>query len=137
MPASIHPIAAIGARLLLAAIFLVSPLANLIPNFERTSLDMQGVGVPMPKLALVVAIAMLLVGSLSVIAGFKARWGAALLLLFLLTATYYFHAPWAAESVEHASAQAIHFLKNLGLIGAMLLIMVAGPGPGSLDGARR
>jgi uncharacterized membrane protein YphA (DoxX/SURF4 family) len=31
----------------------------------------------------------------------------------------------------------IHFMKNLSMIGAMLLIIAAGPGPMSLDARRK
>lgn len=129
------PVAVVG-RLFLAAIFLLSPFANLIPNFARTVESMKALGLPAPSVLLAVAIAMLIVGSLSLIAGYKARWGALLLIAFLLPATYYYHAPWRAADAAEAGQQVIHFLKNIGLIGAMLMVMVLGSGPGSLDRRR-
>ena len=54
-------------------------------------------GVPAPQFLLVGAIAFLLVGSVSVIVGYKAQFGAALLLIFLILASYYFHAFWKLE----------------------------------------
>ena len=130
------PIAILG-RLLLAAIFLINPLVNLIPNFSATTSAMQSAGAPMPAILLSVAIAMLIAGSLALIAGYQARWGAFLLLIFLVPATYYFHAPWRAGDAAEAGQQVIHFLKNIGLMGAMLLIMVVGSGPGSIDQVRK
>jgi putative oxidoreductase len=130
------PIAILG-RLLLAAIFLISPLVNLIPNFSATTTAMQSAGVTAPSILLALAIATLIAGSLAVIAGYQARWGALLLLIFLVPATYYFHAPWKAGNAAEAGQQAIHFLKNIGLMGAMLLIMVVGPGPGSIVKVRK
>jgi hypothetical protein len=38
--------------------------------------------------------------------------------------------------LPRATQQIIHLLKNLGLMGAMLLIMGSGPGVGSLDGRK-
>jgi putative oxidoreductase len=67
------------------------------------------------------------------VVGYQARFGALLLLLFLIPATYYFHAPWKAATPGEGTQQMIHLLKNLGLLGAMLLIIAAGPGPGSLE----
>lgn len=128
---------AILSRLLLAAIFLISPLVNLIPNFSATTSAMQSAGVPMPAILLSVAIAMLIAGSLALIAGYQARWGAFLLLIFLMPATYYFHAPWRAGDAAEAGQQVIHFLKNIGLMGAMLLIMAVGSEPGSIDQVRK
>ena len=105
------PIAIFG-RLLLAAIFLKSPLVNLIPNFSATTTAMKTAGVPAPSILLAVAIAMLIVGSLALIAGYQARWGALLLLIFLLPATYYFHAPWKAGDAAEAGQKVIHFTKE-------------------------
>ena len=115
------------------AIFALSALSNKIPNFANVVQGMASAGVPFPTVALAGAIVFLLVGSVLVAIGYRARFGALLLLLFLIPATYYFHAPWQAATPEAATQQMIHLLKNLGLMGAMLLIMAAGPGPGSLD----
>tara|TARA_R110001606_G_scaffold156664_1_gene299465 strand:- start:218 stop:637 length:420 start_codon:yes stop_codon:yes gene_type:complete len=124
---------AIAGRLMLAAIFLVSPLVNLIPRFGDVVASMRVAGVPAAPVALLLAIAMLLTGSLSLIAGYRARTGALLLVAFLVPATLFFHAPWRAADAAQASEQAIHFLKNIGLAGALLLIAAVGPGPGSVD----
>lgn len=130
------PLAILG-RLLLAAIFAISPLANLIPNFGNVAETMRNAGVPSAQLFLIAAIVFLLVGSASLIAGYKTKYGALLLLLFLIPATYYFHAPWRAADASEVGQQIIHFMKNLGLMGAMLLVIVLGPGPGSIDEARK
>jgi putative oxidoreductase len=137
MAISLQTTTAVLGRLLLAAIFVVSPLVNLIPNFGSTVESIRNAGVPFPKFTLTIAIGMLLVGGLLLIAGYKARWGALLLLLFLLVATYYVHAPWRPTEQADAGEQAIHFLKNVGLMGAMLLVIVLGSGPGSLDKERQ
>lgn len=126
------PLAILG-RLCLVAIFALSAISNKIPNFSHVAQDMASVGVPFPSVALAGAIVFLLVGSASLAIGYRARFGALLLFLFLVPATYYFHAPWTAATPAETSQQMIHLLKNLGLMGAMLLIMAAGPGPGSLD----
>jgi len=133
MPQSLQAPLAILGRLCLVAIFALSAVSNKIPNFSKVADHMASVGVPLPTVALAAAIVFLLVGSVSVLIGYQARFGALLLLLFLIPATYYFHAPWKAATAAEATQQTIHVLKNLGLMGAMLLIMAAGPGPGSLD----
>lgn len=126
------PLAILG-RLCLVAIFALSALSNKIPNFSNVVQEMAAAGVPFSTVALAGAIVFLLVGSVSVAVGYRARFGALLLLLFLIPATYYFHAPWRAATPADVAQQMIHLLKNLGLMGAMLLIMATGPGPGSLD----
>jgi putative oxidoreductase len=119
-------------RVLLSTIFLMSAVGNKIPNFSDVAKVMESVGVPAPQLLLAGAIVFLLVGSLSVMIGFKARIGAGLLLTFLVLASYYFHPFWTLDG--HAQQeQMIQFMKNLSIMGAMLFIVVNGSGPMSLD----
>jgi putative oxidoreductase len=136
MPQSLQAPLAILGRLCLVAIFALSAVSNKIPNFNKVTHDMAAVGVPIPTVALASAIVFLLVGSVLIAVGYRAHFGALLLLLFLIPATYYFHAPWKAATPGEATQQLIHLLKNLGLMGAMLLIMASGPGAGSLDGRK-
>ena len=99
---------------------------------------------------LIGAIVFLIAGSLSVIFGFKARIGAALLLTFLLLATWFFHDFWTwpsetmwvlstndSVSMPVQQVEVISFMKNLALTGAMLFIIANGPGAWSLDARRR
>lgn len=90
---------------------------------------------PQPKILLAGAIAFLLLGSVSLILGFHARWGAFLLLVFLAAATYYFHAFWKLPPEEQMPEQ-IAFMKNLALMGTMVFFLANGSGPWSLDRLR-
>jgi putative oxidoreductase len=131
-PSKIGGIAAVIGRVMIATIFLMSAVGNKIPNFAQTTEYMTANGVPMPSLALVGAIVFLVVGSLSIVFGYRARIGAALLLVFLILATYFFHNFWAYEGQEQQQ-QMIHFMKNLSMMGTMVFIMAVGSGPLSLD----
>src|SRR6516164_6499886 len=119
-------------RLLLCTIFLLSALGNKIPHFSDVAKVMESVGVPAPQFMLAGAIVFLLAGSLSVIVGYKARVGAALLLTFLVLASYWFHPFWKLEG-QAQQEQMIQFMKNLSMMGAMLFIVANGSGPMSLD----
>ena len=119
-------------RLMIAAIFLMSALGNKIPKFNDVVGYMASEGVPQPQVMLAGAIAILILGSLSIIAGFKTRLGATLLLVFLVLATYYCHDFWTFEGQEQ-QMQMIQFMKNLALMGTMLLLIANGPGGCSLD----
>ncbi len=134
MPASIQGPLSLAGRLLLSAIFLMSALGNKIPQFESIKGYMGSEGVPMPALALVGAIVFLICGSLSVISGYQARFGAGLLAVFLVLATYYFHDFWTLPEGEARQGQMIHFMKNTALFGAMLLVIANGPGAWSWRG---
>jgi putative oxidoreductase len=108
----------------------------LFPNFQAVAGFMAKEGVPAPQVMLAGAIVFLIAGSLSVILGYQARIGAALLLVFLVLATYYFHDFWTLADPQAKQEQMIQFMKNLGLMGAMLLVIANGTGPMSLDGRR-
>ena len=89
----------VAGRIALSAIFLMSTLGYKIPNFNSAAQLMTSKGIPAPRLMLVGAIVFLIVGSLSVIAGYKTRFGAALILVFLVLASYYFHNFWSARQL--------------------------------------
>ena len=122
------------ARLLLAAIFVVSAVANKIPQFQATAAYMASEGVPNPKFALFGAIGLLLLGGLSVVLGAWTRIGAAFLLAFLLAATYYFHDFWTFADAGQRQLQTIQFMKNMAIAGGLLSLIAFGGGPWSIDG---
>jgi len=123
------------ARLMIVAIFLTSAVLDKIPNFAAVAEKMAAKGVPQPGILLVGAIAFLLLGSVSLVLGYKARLGSLLLLVFLVAATYYFHAFWKLPEAERMPEQ-IAFMKNLALMGTMVFLIANGPGPWSVDAAR-
>ena len=124
--------AALGARILLVVIFIFSGISK-IGGWEGTSQFMAAQGMPLVPFFLVGAIALNLVGGLSVLVGYRARWGAFLLVVFLVPTTFIFHDFWALEGAA-ASMQRIQFLKNLSLLGGLLMVVAFGPGAYSFDG---
>jgi putative oxidoreductase len=132
MSSLFYGVLALAGRLLLCTIFFMSAVGTKIPNFGEVQGLMEKQGVPVAPVMLVGAIVFLVVGSVSVIIGYKARVGALLLLVFLALATYYFHNFWDLSGRE-AEQQTIQFMKNLSMAGAMLFIMGNGAGPCSVD----
>ncbi len=119
---------------MLVTIFLMSALGNKIPNFGSVADYMASEGVPAASIMLAGAIVFLIAGSLLIVLGYKARLGAGLLVVFLVLATYFFHDFWTfAPDSKEFEAQMIQFMKNLGLAGAMVMLIANGAGPGSLD----
>ncbi|NBW95877.1 MAG: DoxX family protein [Planctomycetia bacterium] len=121
-------------RLLLAAIFLASAIGNKIPQFTATAAYMQQEGVPLPTLALVGAIGLLLLGGLSLVLGAWTRIGGFFLLVFLVAATYYFHDFWTIADPNLRQPQTIQFMKNMAIAGGLLSLIAFGGGPWSVDG---
>ena len=132
---AIRGLLSVLARVMIAAIFVMSAAGNKIPHFADVAKMMEGKGIPQPKILLAGAIAFLILGGLSIVLGYKARLGALMLLVFLGAATYYFHDVWKIppDAPEHRD-QMIQFMKNLALMGTMVFLMANGPGPWSLDG---
>lgn len=113
-------------RAFLAAIFLKAAVANSL-GFQGIVAMMTQRGLPVPPLLLIGNIFCTLVGGISILLGFKARLGAILLIIFLIPTTFVFHNPFVDPGELNA------FLKNFGLVGAMLFIYYYGTGPVSLD----
>jgi len=90
-------------------------------------------GVPLASIAVPVSGVMALLGGLSVAFGYKAKFGAWLLVLFLVPVTIMIHRFWGLTDSQAAMMQQIMFLKNLSMLGGALLISYFGSGPLSLD----
>jgi putative oxidoreductase len=125
---------ALTGRALLALLFILSGYQKLT-GFSGTADFMASVGMPMAQVLLVGAIAVELGGGLMLLAGWKARWAAAAIALFTIPATLIFHAFWAGDPAQ-AQNQFIHFMKNVSIIGGMLMVVAMGPGGWIIDGRR-
>ncbi len=109
-------------RVLLGLIFVMSGV-NKITGFEGTQQYMASYGIPLTSVALIGAILVEILGGLSIIIGYKARWGALALFAFLIPATLIFHTDFSSQT------QMIMFLKNLSIMGGLLLVATYGSGP--------
>jgi putative oxidoreductase len=130
---AIERYAPLAGRILLSLIFIISG-AGKIFGFSGTAAFMASQGLPLASLLLTATIALEIVGGLSLLLGFKARWLALLLFLFLIPTTIIFHNFWAASG-EAMQMQMGHFLKNLGIMGGLLYVVAYGAGPLSIDNA--
>ncbi len=103
------------ARVLLCLVFLNAVLGKLM-GFGAVASVIAAKGLPLGPLLLVAAMALMAVGSALVISGWKARLGVILLLVFLVPTTLIFHG-YVADSTQR-----IQLLKNLAIIGGLLLV---------------
>ena len=126
---TIPKILAILGRLLLSAIFISSGY-HKITEWDQTGDFMAAKGLPLVPVLLAGAILFEIVGGLSVVVGFKARIGAAMLIVFLIPTTVIFHDFWSYEDPQE---QLINFMKNLAILGGLIQIAAVGPGPWSID----
>ncbi|MGB8856600.1 MAG: DoxX family protein [Burkholderiales bacterium] len=127
----INQYAPLIGRALLAIIFIISGFGK-ITGFGGTAGYMASKGVPMAEVLLIPTILIELGGGLMILLGWKARWAALAIFLFLIPTTVIFHGPWQFPAAE-AQGQMIHFMKNLAIMGGMLLVFAHGSGPFSID----
>lgn len=118
------------ARILLSALFLWSGVNKMLHPAE-TQQYMAAAGMPLTGLFLVAAILIEVLGGLSVLLGYRARIGAIALTVFTIVATLIFHSNFAEQ------LQQIMFLKNLSIIGGLLMVIQHGPGNVALRFGRR
>ena len=118
-------------RICLALLFVVSGIGK-ITGYAGTAAVMASKGLPLVDILLPLTIAVELGGGLLLALGWKARWAAAVLFLFLIPTTLIFHQFWGIDA-KLVQMQKIHFLKNVAIMGGMLMVLAIGAGAWSLD----
>lgn len=126
LSANLQNYASLFGRLLLAAIFIWSGLGKLL-HFSGTLAYMESYGVPMKEVLGAAAVVIELGGGLLLAIGWKTRWAAAAVFLFMIPITLIFHNPGESQT------QLIHFMKNLSIMGGLLMLLASGPGHLSVD----
>jgi putative oxidoreductase len=116
----------LAARILISTIFIMAAI-NKSMDLLGTEQYMAAYNIPSPGVLLVVSIIVEIFGALSILLGFKAKWGAIALFIFLIPTTLIFH----TEVTDQI--QSIMLLKNLAIMGGLLMVANFGSGPYSLD----
>jgi len=104
-------------RLLISALFLLSAYNKML-SIDGTMGWMEGFGVP--GLLLYPTIALEIILPILIIIGYQARSAAVVLAIFCVTTAFIFHNDFNDQ------IQVIAFLKNIGLAGGFLFIVVNG-----------
>ena len=134
---------AVLGRLLISPIFIFSAIhkfttwndtvgqldAQLEETLGRTLAD------PTAAVLLGIAATVEIVGGLMVLFGCGARLGALALFLFLIPTTAVFHDFWTFSGAERMNEMQ-HFMKNVTIMGGLLMIVALGPGGASVDRRR-
>ena len=123
--------AVLVGRMLLALLFVLSGFGK-IPGFEGTAANIASQGLPMPHVLTVLAILFELGGGIAIVLGWKTRWAAGALILFTIVITPIYHRFWGVPP-EVAADQHIHFMKNVSILGGLLILFAFGPGRYSMD----
>ena len=118
-------------RIFLAVIFVVSGFGK-IAGFAGLVGAIASKGLPAAQVFAVATIVIEVGVALMLVAGWKARWAAFLLAGFTAIVTFFFHNFWAVPEAQRLMAQ-INFMKNLALVGGLMMVMAYGPGRLSID----
>ncbi|MFZ1934374.1 MAG: DoxX family protein [Thermoguttaceae bacterium] len=143
---SLQNLVVLLARLVLSPLFIFGGV-NHLRNWNGTIKFMTSKGMGMEsvfgssspmvvQILLAGATAFLLLGGLSLLLGLRARWGAVLLIVFLVPAALIFHDFWNYDG-QIRQLQMANFMKNITLAGGLLMVLACGAGGWSLDALRR
>jgi uncharacterized membrane protein YphA (DoxX/SURF4 family) len=123
----LYPWMHLVGRIFFAMIFIASGIGHLV-QLEATAAYAQSKGLPAPKLAASLSGVMILIGGVLVLIGWTRFVGAGLLFLFLLPTAILMHPFWKETDPMAKQNEMAHFMKDVGLAGAALLIAYyAGP----------
>ena len=125
----------LGARILLAALFLPAGIGKLT-GFGGTVGYIASVGLPLPTLGAALALTVEILGSVALLAGFGTRAAALVLAVFTLVASFFFHAFWAVPA-DQAFVTQLLFFKNIAVVGGLLAVAANGAGDWSLDARKQ
>jgi len=130
MPSN-QPVILLIGRILIAALFLNAGLRKVF-TYAATVGYFTKLGFPMPEAMAIIAPIIEVGGALLLIAGWKSRYAAWLLALFVVIASFAAHRFWTFDATQYAN-QMNHFMKNVAIIGGLLFVAACGPGRLSVD----
>jgi putative oxidoreductase len=102
-------------------------------GFAGTVAYLTKLGFPAPEVMAVIALIIEIGGALLLIVGWRTRWAAWLLVLFVVVAAFAAHRFWEITDAGQFYNQMNHFLKNVAIVGGLLYVATFGPGSASVD----
>ena len=119
------------ARITMGMLFIV-PAIRQITAYAGSVKYFASLGFPAPEAMVVLAVVIEIVAGVALIVGWKTRWAAWLLVLYVIIATAMAHRFWQFPEAQQFN-QLNHFLKNFAVIGGLLYVITFGPGRLSVD----
>ena len=111
----------VGGRVLFCMLFIMMGMMHFV-KLDDVSAMAASKGVPAAKPATIVSGLMILVGGLFVLLGWHRFIGAGLIAIFLLFSATLTHQFWKESDPTVKMGEMAHFMKDLALAGAALLI---------------
>jgi putative oxidoreductase len=119
------------ARILISAIFLISGVQMLM-HFDSTAHMIGEKGIPLATVSAAISILISIVGAVMIIIGWQTKLAAAIQFVYLIPVTIMYHNFWAAPP-QLRDMQQTNFLKNLAIMGGLLILATRGAGASSVD----
>jgi putative oxidoreductase len=117
---SLTTVLLIVGRIFISVFVLISGVTKIARN--KTMVEYaKSKKMPLPNLAIAGAALIELAGGICVAVGFHAPIAAVVLFVYLIPTTLVFHDFWAAPEAERQN-QAVHFMKNLAIMGGLLIL---------------
>jgi putative oxidoreductase len=120
------------ARILIGALFLTAGIRKAM-TIAATAGYFAKLGFPGGEAVAWLAVIIEVGGGLLLIIGWQTRWVAWLLVLFTVIATGMAHRFWEFSDPGQYAGQMNNFLKNVAIIGGLLMFITHGPGSASVD----
>lgn len=92
----------------------------------------QSRGLPSPKAGVVISGIMLFLGGLGVLLGAYIGWAVLILVVFLIAVSFGIHHFWNDSDPQQKMTEMTHFMKNMALAGAALMMLMIESWPLSL-----
>jgi putative oxidoreductase len=128
-------IAPLFGRWVLAWFFLTQAYHHAL-DWNNTALLLAMKAIPTPPAILLIALIGLVMGSLSLLVGFRTRIGALVLFAITIAATVTLHDYWHLEVEVARDADFDIFARNIAIAGGLLMLVGMGSGKFGFDGAK-
>jgi putative oxidoreductase len=125
-------IAPLLGRLVLAWFFMVQAIRYL-RDWNDTALLLSMKAVPAPPLVMVLAIIVVVLGSLSLLLGYRTRIGALALFAVTLAAATTLHDYWHVTAAQARDADFDIFARDVAISGGLLMLIGMGSGRFAMD----
>jgi len=127
-----NPTVPLVSRILIGLLFIVAGSRKAL-GIAATAGYFAKLGFPAPEVMAYLAVLIEVGGGILLIIGWQTRWVSWLLVLFTVIATGMAHRFWEFSDPAQYNAQLNNFLKNVAIIGGLLMFATFGPGSASVD----
>lgn len=123
----------LAARILMSSMFLWSGMLKIMAYPLMVGYSTSK-GLPLAGISVGIAAAIEILGGLAILTGFHMRAAAWILFVYLIPVTILFHNYWAMQGGVHMDTH-VHFMKNMAILGGLLLLAHFGAGDFAFDSA--